>query len=121
MTGLGKLTAPLRSLKFSSNFSRFLASTLRSSCWFIILPNSSTSSGNESHSIPGNELIAHAKKAMILRSRRMVECTRGWRTLMATAEVGAVEAAGGDWSGKGSRAVVRVVLGEGGGVCFLGW
>ena len=53
-TGLGKLAAPLRSLKLSSNLAKFVASTERFNCDLIKLPKTLTSSGNESHLNPGN-------------------------------------------------------------------
>jgi hypothetical protein len=88
LSGLGKLTGTFLEAKLDSNVERLSASCLRSSCWFIIQPKTSTSSGRDSHCIPGSIFKQWAKKDMMRRSRAINLDTFGWRTLMATEAVG---------------------------------
>ena len=86
--GLGKVTGAFLVIKFRSKVTRLSASFLRSSCPYIMRPNTSTSSGSETHCIPGKRVIRRAKNDMIVRSRSISLTTRGCRTLIATAAVG---------------------------------
>jgi hypothetical protein len=86
--GLGKVTGAFLVMKFRSKVTRLSASFLRSSCSYIMRPNTSTSSGSETHCIPGKCVIRRAKNDMIVRSRSISLTTRGCRTLIATAAVG---------------------------------
>ena len=69
LSGLGKLTGTFLEVKLDSNVERLSASCLRSSCWFIIQPKTSTSSGRDSHCIPGSISKQWAKKDIMRRSR----------------------------------------------------
>ena len=69
LSGLGKLTGTFLNAKLDSNVKRLSASFLRSSCWFIMQPKTSTSSGRDSHCIPGRMFMQWAKKDMMRRSR----------------------------------------------------
>ena len=86
--GLGKVTGACLVIKFCSKVTKLSASFLKSSCSYIIRPNTSTSSGSETHCMPGKSVMIWAKKDMMVRSRSISLVTLGCRILTATAAVG---------------------------------
>jgi hypothetical protein len=75
-------------MKFFSKVTKLSASFLKSSCSYIIRPNTSTSSGSETHCMPGKSVMTWAKNDMMVRSRSISLVTWGCRILTATAAVG---------------------------------
>jgi hypothetical protein len=86
--GLGKVTGACLVMKFFSKVTKLSASFLKSSCSYIIRPNTSTSSGSETHCMPGKSVMTWAKNDMMVRSRSISLVTWGCKILTATAAVG---------------------------------